>query len=158
MHRIRVYVDTSVFGGTQDEEFSGPSRRFFTRVAEGRYVVLVSQITIAELDGAPEAVNDVLLSLPPTGVERVAIGQDVDDLADAYIAARALGRTSLADAMHVAAATVAGADLILSWNFRHIVRFDRIRMFNGVNALNGYRSLDIRSPLEVDYGAEDQDV
>jgi len=58
----------------------------------------------------------------------------------------------------VAAATVAGADLIVSWNFRHIVRLDRIRMFNGVNALKGYRALDIRSPMEVCYGPEDQDV
>ena len=59
------------------------------------------------------------------------------------------------DALHVAAATVAGADLILSWNFEHIVNFNRIRGFNSVNVRNGYRSMTILSPLEV--GDEDQE-
>ena len=49
-------------------------------------------------------------------------------------------------------------DLVLSWNFTHIDRYDRIRMFNGVNALKGYRALDIRSPMEVTYGNEDQEL
>ena len=53
------------------------------------------------------------------------------------------------DALHVASATIAGADLILSWNFKHIVSYDRIQLFNGVNILQGYRALDIRSPLEM---------
>lgn len=65
-----------------------------------------------------------------------------------------LGEGSRADAVHVAAATVAEADLIVSWNFTHIVRFDKIKMFNGVNILKGYRPLDIRSPMEVGYENE----
>ena len=60
------------------------------------------------------------------------------------------------DAGHVAAATVAGADLIVSWNFRHIVHYDKIRAYNAVNLLHGYREIEIRSPLEViDYEGED---
>ena len=55
-----------------------------------------------------------------------------------------------------AAASVAGADLMLSWNFKHIVRYDRIRKFNGVNALKGYSALDIRSPLEVQNGENEE--
>ena len=53
------------------------------------------------------------------------------------------------DALHVAAATVAGADLILSWNFRHIVNYNRIRGFNSVNVRMGYRAMTIHSPREV---------
>lgn len=79
-------------------------------------------------------------------------------LADAYIAAGAVPQGATADAMHVAAATVAQADLIISWNFEHIVRYDRIRKFNGVNAIQGCRPLDIRSPLEIDYDGEDKDI
>lgn len=58
----------------------------------------------------------------------------------------------------MAAATVAGADLVLSWNFRHIVRFDRVRMFNGINGIRGYRPLNIRSPLEVEHDDADETV
>ena len=45
-----------------------------------------------------------------------------------------------------------------NWNFAHIVRYDHIRMFNGVNVLKGYRSLDIRSPMEVAYDGESKDL
>ena len=62
------------------------------------------------------------------------------------------------DARHVAAATVAGADVILSWNFKHIVNYERIRKFNGVNALKGYSTIEIHSPLEMNCASQDQDL
>lgn len=158
MRKIRVYVDTSVFGGTQNEEFAGASRRFFERAARGRYLVSVSRITTTELEEAPQPVRDVLGTLPPTGIEHVPGGAEVNELAEAYIAAGALGQPNRPDAMHVAAASVAGADLIISWNFEHIVRYDRIQKFNGVNAVKGYRALDIRSPLEIDYDDEEENL
>lgn len=158
MRRIRVYVDTSVFGGTCDEEFAGPSRRFFERVRKGRYVLLVSRTTTTELEEAPQRVREYLDNLPRHRIEHVSPGPEVETLADAYIAAGALDTANRTGAIHVAAATVAGAELVLSWNFKHIVRYDRIRKFNGVNALNGYHALDIRSPLEVDYDDENQGV
>ncbi|MGB2824840.1 MAG: PIN domain-containing protein [Phycisphaerae bacterium] len=151
MRRIRVYVDTSVFGGTQDEGFAEPCRRFFERVRAGDYTILVSRITYAELLGAPDGIRSLLAELPRRAVEEVAIGAEVAALADAYLAARALPPSMRNDALHVAAATVAGADVILSWNFRHIVNFERIRRFNGVNLLNGYHQVSIHSPLEMDY-------
>jgi len=158
MHKVCVYVATSVIGGTQDEEFSGPSERFFERVRNGQYVLLVSPTTTGELEEAPPAVRAVMDTLPPDCIEYVPVGTEVDILANAYIEAGALGRAHRADASHVAAATVAGADLILSWNFKHIVRYDRVQKFNGVNTINGYRTLDIRSPMEIDYDPEDEDI
>jgi len=87
----------------------------------------------------------------------VPVDERVLALRDAYMAAGVVGQQSLYDAAHVAAATVAEAELIVSWNFRHIVHFEKIRLYNAVNALEGYRSIEIRSPLEVlDY--ENQDV
>jgi len=53
------------------------------------------------------------------------------------------------DAHHIALATVALADLVVSWNFKHIVHWDRIRLFNAVNLREGYSPIDIRSPREV---------
>ena len=155
MHRIRVYVDTSVFGGTQDEEFALPSRRFFSRLREARFRVLLSAATLRELAAAPPAVQNVWRSLPPELVEEVAIDTEAAELASEYIRAGVLGPASEADALHVAAATVSGADLILSWNFRHIVNYNRIRGFNSVNVAQGYRSMTILSPLEVGYDEDD---
>jgi len=158
MHKVRVYVDTSVMRGTQDEEFAGPSKRFFERVRGGQYVLLVSPTTTGELEEAPPAVRAIMDALPAACMECVPLGPEVDMLADAYIDAGALGRAHRADALHVAAATVAGADLILSWNFKHIVRYDRVRKFNGVNTIEGYHTLDIRSPMEIDYDSEYEDI
>lgn len=74
---------------------------------------------------------------------------EAKDLAEEYVRSGVLGSASAADAMHVAVATVAGADLIVSWNFRHIVNYNRIRGFNAVNVRNGYRTVTILSPREV---------
>ena len=86
------------------------------------------------------------------------IDQEAKTLSDAYIAAGAIGTSSAVDALQVAAATAAGADLIVSWNFQHIVNYDRIQKFNAVNLMNGYRTMDIRSPQELAYGDQDKDV
>jgi len=158
VRKIRVYVDTSVFGGTQDEEFAEPSRRFFERVDQGEYLVLLSATTYGELERAPEGVSRVLRRLSRQEFEEVPVDAEVRALADAYLEAGIVGRASADDALHVAAATVSGADVILSWNFRHIVNYDRIRKFNAVNLMRGYRTLDVRSPLEMGYGDEAKDV
>ena len=70
-------------------------------------------------------------------------------LRDAYLEAEVVGGTHGNDAYHVALATVARADLIVSWNFKHIVHFDKIRGFNAVNLREGYLPMEIRSPREV---------
>ena len=156
MRRTRVYVDTSVFGGVAYDEFAETTRRFFERVRRGEFLVLLSRHTLDELLPAPDHGVNVLLDLPNDCVETITPGDEADVLAEAYIEAGILDAASRMDARHVAAATVAGADLILSWNFKHIVSYDRIRKFNGVNVLKGYRTVDIRSPLEVRY--EDENV
>lgn len=158
MHKIRVYVDTSVFGGVHDEEFAEASERFFERVRAGEYLVLLSQVTLDELLGAPENVRQVLGGLPAGSFVELPVDEDAKTLARAYVDAGALGQAFFEDASHVAIATVAGANLILSWNFRHIVNYRRIQKFNAVNLLNGYKTMDICSPLEIEYGNEDKDI
>jgi len=85
----------------------------------------------------------------------VSVDPEVEALADAYVLARVIGQASRADAIHVAAATFAEADMILSWNFKHIVNFNRIGKYNAVNVLNGYKAIEIRSPAEVVHDDED---
>ena len=156
MRRLRIYLDTSIFGGVFDEEFADSSSRFVERAKAGEYTILVSQSTLLELGNAPERVQRILQEIPREHMEFVPFDEETRTLADAYIKAEVLGEARREDANHIAAASVAGADLMLSWNFKHIVRYDRIRKFNGVNALKGYTALDIRSPLEVQYGENEE--
>ena len=89
--------------------------------------------------------------------EIVQVTDEALALRDAYLNFGIVAEQSLADALHVALATAADCDLIVSWNFRHIVNFRKIQQYNAVNALQGYGSIAIYSPLEV-VDSEDQDV
>ena len=149
MKKLRVYADTSVFGGVFDEEFEQASRSFFASVEQGRFRLVVSALAAEELLGAPLHVRALFDAMPAGQLEYHAITPAMEELRDAYLRADVLPPGSEADALHVAAATVLDADLIVSWNFRHIVNFERIRGFNAVNRLNGYKSIEIYSPLEV---------
>ena len=108
MHRIRVYVDTSVFGGIQDEEFAAATEEFFRQVRQGTFVVLVSPLTTAELEKAPDRVRSVLRDLSEDQIEPILLDAEVKSLAEEYVRSEILGPASADDATHVAAATVAG--------------------------------------------------
>jgi hypothetical protein len=146
---IRVYADTSVFGGCFDAEFEEASRRFFHDVRHGRIQLVLSDTTLLELTAAPDNVRQVLTELPPAGIERVVLTEEVEQLRDAYLAHGVVGPAAARDAEHIAAATVADVDLIVSWNFRHIVHYEKISGYQGVNLLRGYSAVRIFSPLEV---------
>jgi hypothetical protein len=146
---LRVYADTSVFGGCLDPEFDLASLQFFREVRAGRFFLVISAVVTRELIEAPEEVRQVLAQIPVDQVEEIEIDDEVTALRNAYLSAGVVGPASEADAEHIAAATVAEVDLVVSWNFKHIVHFDKIRGFNEVNKLKGYRVLEIHSPMEV---------
>src|SRR5712692_10452909 len=122
---LRIYADTSVFGGCFDDEFTADNLRFFEEVRQGQFVVVVSDVTLDELQLAPEEVRRVLADLPPDQVQIVTTSSESDELRDAYLDAGVVGPASSNDAAHIAVATVVGVDLVVSWNFKHIVHFER---------------------------------
>jgi len=154
--KLRVYVDTSVFGGCFDPEYAAHSCRFFELVRSGRIIALVSQVVVDELNEAPAEVRNIFGSLPTASISPVELTPDIIALRNAYLAAGILGPRWVDDATHVAAATVARADAIVSWNFKHIVRVDKMRSYNQVNLLAGFGLLSIVSPQEVRFDEEKQ--
>lgn len=155
MKPLRVYVDTSVFGGCFDPEFAAESNRFFDLVRMGRVVVLVSEVVIDELAEAPTQVCDLFRSLPVESVTPIDLTPVIIELRNAYIAAGIVSPRFMDDATHVAAATVTRADAIVSWNFKHIVRVDKMRAYNQVNLQTGFGLLSIVSPQEVQLDEDD---
>ena len=149
MKVLRVYADTSVFGGCFDPEFDRASLAFFEEVRSGRFVLLVSDVTLRELAAAPDHVQKLVPGLPNDAIEIISDSAEVRQLRDAYLAANVVGPASHRDAEHIAAATLGDADVVVSWNFKHIVHFDRIRGYEAVNLLQGYKPLRIHSPNEV---------
>jgi predicted nucleic acid-binding protein len=151
----RFYIDTSVIGGCLDEEFAKDSIRIVEAAKNQRAIFVLSDAVFEELLGAPQEVQDVLSSIPEAAKEIILEAPAVTELQDAYLEAKILGPKSLVDAMHVAFATIARVDAIVSWNFKHIVRYDKIKAFNQVNFQNGYGYLQILSPKEILFDEQD---
>lgn len=143
-----VYADTSVYGGVFDDEFAESSQAFFVLVRSGAFSLCISEVVHQELSAAPKEVAALFQEMLPVA-RLLEIGPEVLELQQAYIDEGILTEKWYDDALHVALATVAECDLIVSWNFKHIVNFRKIPMFNAVNVLKGYRSIAIHSPLEV---------
>lgn len=149
MKKQRIYIDTSVFGGYYDEEFDSFTRPLFNRIHHGEFSVLFSTVTQDELEEAPERVQNLVKNLKVDETEYIEETDEAVDLAYEYITEKVVGKTSFADCLHIALATIYRADILVSWNFKHIVNINRIRGYNSVNIKNGYKELEIRSPREL---------
>jgi predicted nucleic acid-binding protein len=145
----RIYVDTSVIGGSEDEEFRVHSRRLIDAFVRGDLKLVLSELTLQELALAPAPVRAVLGTVPDAHVEIVRLTPEAGELARRYLAEGILPANMLADAQHIAMATIAYVDALVSWNFRHMVNLPRIQKYHGVNAKLGYPTIEIRSPREV---------
>lgn len=145
----RIYIDTSVIGGQFDKEFSADTIPFFDAVVKGQFIIIISDLLEAELLRAPQQVQDFLVTIPMTQIESIRLTQDAADLADEYILAKVVGPISRADCQHIAMATLAKADILVSWNFKHIVNLDKIRGYNGINYQLGHNMIEIRTPKEI---------
>lgn len=152
----RIYIDTSVVGGYFDDEFSAYTIPFFDRVMSGEIILIISEILEAEIIKAPNFVKELITKIPQIQVEKVRLTPEAAELANKYIEAKVVGKTSKADCQHIAIATICYADVLVSWNFKHIVNLDRIRGYNGINYQNGYKMIEIRTPNEIiKYGNEE---
>ncbi len=151
MFKLRIYVDTSVIGGCFDEEFKKNSIQLFDEFISGEKILVVSDILLLELEGAPEKVNNILKKVPRDNIEYISLTEESIALANTYIKEGAVVEKNLLDARHIAIATVKRVDTLVSWNFKHIVNIKRIHLFNSVNLKLGYPILEIRSPKEVVY-------
>ncbi|MBI4443369.1 MAG: PIN domain protein [Acidobacteria bacterium] len=145
----RVYTDTSVIGGCLDVEFQAPSLRLVEKFRSGKAVVVLSELTLLELANAPEKVRDVLKGIPEEYREYLDLTADAKELAELYLSEGVLGSGKQIDAQHIAIATIGRVNVLVSWNFQHIVNLERIRGYNSVNVREGYPVLEIRSPWEV---------
>ncbi len=145
---IRTYVDTSVYGGVFDEDFKEDSLRFFELVKKKYFKLVISSVVSLEVSGANRKVQDFFSNLL-IDAELVEVNEESIRLREQYINAGIVNKQSLVDALHVATASIARVPLVISWNFKHIVNFKKIPLYNAVNIANGYPNIGIYSPKEV---------
>lgn len=145
----RFYLDTSVFGGVSDAEFEEETILLFEKIKLEKNICIYSDLTERELTNAPVSVRNYFKTIPKDNMERVVVNDEILLLASKYIQEKVVGKTSFDDCVHIATATINKADILISWNFKHIVNVYRIRGYNSINIRSNYMQLEIRSPKEV---------
>jgi len=145
--KISLYLDTSVIGGYYDDEFKSHTQSLFKSIEEKKYDVFISDLTQKELLKAPDKVRDLLADLY-IEYSIIKVSTESIELANKYLSENVVGEASKDDCIHIATATVNKIDVLVSWNFKHIVNIVRIKNYNTVNTKNGYNQLEIRSPKD----------
>ncbi|NCO55501.1 MAG: PIN domain protein [Bacteroidetes bacterium CG02_land_8_20_14_3_00_31_25] len=146
--RQRIYIDNSVISGYFDKEFEVATKRLFDRIIAKDFDIYFSKVNMAELSLAPKYIRDIKNLIPTDCYNYLDLSEEANILAETYINEKVLGQASMNDAYHIAIASVNRLDCLISWNFKHIVNFDKIKKFNSINLKLGYPLIDIRTPLE----------
>jgi len=115
----------------------------------------LTDLTLRELIQAPEGVRKLTETIPDQYLELTSLTEEAEILASHYISDGVLTPKFESDAQHISMATILKVDSVVSWNFKHMVNFFRIKQYNSINLKFGYQTIDIRTPKEVIYGNED---
>jgi hypothetical protein len=110
----RIYTDISVIGGCLDVEFEEASRQLMDMFKLGEVILVLSDLTLVELQGAPADVQAVLGEVPEAHREYVALTEEAAVLAQRYIDAGVIGAAQRVDAQHIAIATISRVEVLVS--------------------------------------------
>jgi len=98
----------------------------------GQIICVYSDLSETELQNAPQRARDYFEELPKKHMQFVEVTEEAYELAQKYLDAKVVGHTSADDCRHIATATVNKVDILVSWNFKHIVNVFRIRGYNSI--------------------------
>jgi len=159
MKKLKIYLDTCVIGYLDQQDDPGrmaETRRMWEHLKADKYDVVISDVTVEELNRCHEQKRDVLLQyLDQISFDRVIADDRTLAVAEKFIDLGILKQKSFDDCRHIAAAIVNGCDAIVSWNFKHIVKPETVAGVKAVTALSGYSDLMIYTPTYFLGGDED---
>jgi len=136
-----------LYGGYYDDEFMDDTRLLFECIDTHQLTVICSDMVLKELKVAPKRIRDIFKSIDD--VEIYYMNKEFERLSGLYISEGALSNKCLADAVHIAVATIFNASAIVSWNFKHLVNFEKIKQYNVVNLREGYKMINIDQPKKI---------
>ena len=149
----KIYVDTSVIGGCFDDEFSKYSNILIDKFRDGLLIPVVSKIVKDEIDDAPPLIIRKYNEILNYNAIYLEITDEINDLVNEYLNKKIVTRKYEDDCRHIAFTTLNKIDVLLSWNFKHIVNDQKISLFNFVNKSLNYNEIIINDPSEfLGYG------
>lgn len=150
MRKLKIYLDTSVIShlnapDTPDKQ--ADTLQLWEKIKSGLYEVITSDVTLREISNCKEPKLSILLAyLSEIEYQRFPVTEEAENLANKIIQQGILTQKSFDDCLHIAIAVINNCDIILSWNFNHMVNIRTINGVRAVNILNGYKPIDIYSP------------
>jgi predicted nucleic acid-binding protein len=151
--KLSLYFDTSIFNFVFADD--APDKKMITmklmeEVRKGRYEIFISNIVLREILEASAGKSSKLMKLIQV-LQPIELDFTMEcyELASEYIKKGIIPLRYEDDAFHIAVASVNNVDAIISWNFKHIVKLKTKKEVLGINALMGYKEIEIYSPLEV---------
>ncbi len=154
MKKPQLYLETSVWNFCFADD--APEKRdvtltFFDKIKQGEYEIFISDIVIEEIGKASENKKQLLLEkISEVSPVRLAVNEQIVELAQKYIAEGVLPSNKVEDAIHAATATVFEMDALISWNLKHLANLRKMEMINGINMKEGYsKRLELITPMEV---------
>lgn len=148
--KLRVYLDTSVLSALYDDRVTGrrsETEEFWRR--RNQFEIATSELAQEELEQTPDLSRRALLRQLLVDVTVHAISTDMRDLATSYLGAGTFTAVTYNDALHVAAAVLTHQDVLLSWNFKHLVNRRRRAQINEKNISLGLPTIEIVAPPEL---------
>jgi len=126
------------------------TRKLFEQIKKGIYECYISDVVLAEVEKAEEEIKNRLKSLiVEYELKVLRVDEEVIALFEKYVEANIIPAKYENDILHIAVSVVNELDVILSWNFEHIVKLKTKNEVNGINLLLGYRQIQIATPMEV---------
>jgi len=145
-----VYLDTSVISHLDQQdnpEYMQITKEFWKDVIAEKYDIYISDAVTTELDECPEPKRSMLFEfLSQINYKLINFNEQIIELAKRYVEEGIISDKFFDDAIHIAAATVYECDILVSWNFKHIVKVKTIQGVNGINKLIGYKEIQLVSP------------
>ena len=153
LRKNRVYLDTSVVSYLDQQdapEKMAETRAVWEVLKKGRYDIYISSMVTDELMKCNEPKREILFGkLEEINYTLVQVDEETVSLAEKFIDFGVLKRKSFEDCQHIAAAILSNCDVIVSWNFKHIVNVKTIRGIKVVTTLEGYKDILIYPPTAL---------
>lgn len=150
MRKLRVYLDTSVISHLEQDdalEKMEQTRKFWEILKAGKYEVVISDLVLAEINECKEPKRSLLQEhLAQINYERVEIIKETEEIAEEIIEEGILNPKSFDDCLHIASAILNDCNIIVSWNFKHMVNVDTINGIRRITFAKRYNNIDIYAP------------
>jgi len=158
MKKLKIYLDTSVISYLHQPDAPdkmSDTLALWEEIKAGEYQAVISEVTTMELMDCTEPKRSIMADyLNEVAFEVLAINREINDLAQEIIRRGILTPKSIDDCTHIAAAIINNCDIIVSWNFKHLVNIRTINGIREITVSNHYKSIDIYTPSVLLKGDE----